>query len=69
MHVARILGYGAGGAIDASTFGLSALLMIGLVAGNLVGRRIRDRIGERGSHRVTYGVMGAMLLLALAGIR
>ncbi|GAB5544073.1 MAG: hypothetical protein SangKO_038330 [Sandaracinaceae bacterium] len=68
IHIGRVLGYGAGGAISGSTIAISALLVVGLVLGNLLGRVIRARLGEGASHRVTYAVMFALLLLALVGV-
>lgn len=68
MHVARILGYGMGGVLHLSTLGSAGLLAIGLVAGNLVGRAVRRKIGDDRSLHVTYGVMGTLVLLALVGV-
>lgn len=68
IHVARLIGYGAGGLLTSSTVLSSAVLAIGLFAGNVAGRRLRSHLGERGAQRVTYGVMIAMVALAVAGV-
>ncbi|HJL16132.1 MAG TPA: hypothetical protein RMH99_10760 [Sandaracinaceae bacterium LLY-WYZ-13_1] len=68
MHVARIVGYGSAGLVSASTLGASAVLAVGLIGGNLAGRRLRGVLGDAGALRVTYGVMVTMVALALAGV-
>ena len=68
MHVARILGYGLGGAMHAQTLGASALLAVALLAGNLLGRRARARLGDRSTLRLSYAVMALLLALAIAGV-
>jgi hypothetical protein len=68
MHVARILGYGLGGAIHIETLGASGLLALALLLGNLVGRHVRGRLGERTTLRITYAVMALLLALAIAGV-
>jgi uncharacterized membrane protein YfcA len=68
IHIARILGYGTGGLLDEGTLTASALLAVGLLAGNLVGHRTRGWFGERGMERLTYAVLAVVVVLAIAGV-
>ncbi len=68
MHLARMIGYGAGGLFRADSAQTVALLTVGLLAGNLAGRAIRDRIGETQATRVDYATMLVLVALALAGV-
>jgi len=68
MHLARLVGYGAGGMFAPTDLPDVALIVAGLVAGNLAGRAVRDRIGEGGATKVSYGVLLTLVVLALAGL-
>lgn len=68
IHVARLLGYGVGGLFDAQTLAASALLGVGVVAGNLVGHRLRGHLGERGVERATYAALAVTVALAISGV-
>ncbi len=68
MHLARMLGYGAGGLFDAQRWQTVGLLVLGLAAGNLAGRAIRSRLGDGGSAKVGYATMASLVGLALAGV-
>ncbi|MDQ3036796.1 MAG: sulfite exporter TauE/SafE family protein [Myxococcota bacterium] len=68
MHVGRIGGYGLAGLFGGAALGVSLFLGAGILAGNGVGRRLRDRLGEARCMRVTYAVLVASVLGAIAGI-
>jgi uncharacterized membrane protein YfcA len=68
IHVGRVLGYGLTGFITTSTLYESAVLAIALVIGNLVGQRMRGKLSERASERLTYGTMVVCTLIAIAGL-
>jgi uncharacterized protein len=68
MHVARMAGYGAAGLVGGATFAWAGFLAATLVAGNLIGRALRERIGPRGRTVIEYGALAAAALLALVGI-
>jgi len=68
MHLARMVGYGASGLFDLQSLETVAWLVGGLVAGNLVGRVLRARIGDRGSTKVGYATMATLVVLAVAGV-
>jgi uncharacterized membrane protein YfcA len=72
MHVGRVAGYGLSGLYDVGTGGAdlhgSLLLAVGLVAGNLVGVRLRARLGEAGTERVTELTLIGSLVLAVASL-
>ena len=68
MHLARAVGYGAGGLFSGAMISTVALLTVGLVAGNLLGRAIRARLEEKHTARLGYAVMAILVVLALAGV-
>lgn len=68
MHLARMVGYGAGGLFRLESAGTVALLTLGLLGGNLAGDWARERLGETGSERVGYFAMFALVALAMAGV-
>ena len=68
IHVFRIAGYGAGGAIDESVLVLGAVAAVGITTGNLVGHRIRTWIPERVIPKIEIGIVIALVGLALVGI-
>lgn len=68
MHVARVIGYGAGGLVDPPSLLASAMLASGLFAGNFGGRHLRRWMGDDVAHGVSYGVMATIVVLALAGV-
>ncbi len=68
IHIARIAGFGLGGRLHPELLAWSMALAVGLLAGNLLGRSVRERIGERGTNALTYAVMMITVALAIAGI-
>jgi uncharacterized membrane protein YfcA len=68
MHVGRIAGYGLAGLFGGAALGVSALLGTGILAGNGVGRRLRDRLGDRACERITHLVLIVSMIGALLGM-
>jgi uncharacterized protein len=68
MHVGRITGYGLAGLYEGAELVLSVALAAGLVTGNLVGARLRRRLGEAGTQRATEITLVASLGLAVASL-
>ncbi|HLU66816.1 MAG TPA: sulfite exporter TauE/SafE family protein [Kofleriaceae bacterium] len=68
MHVARIIGYGAGGLVGAGTLAWAALLAALLVAGNLLGRAARSHLAPRTKRGLEYGALAAGAAVSIAGI-
>lgn len=68
IHVARLLGYGAGGLFSLEALGHGGVIAAGILLGNLAGARVRERIGNEKAQRVTYGALGLIVLLALLGL-
>jgi len=68
MHVARIIGYGAGGMMTGDVLRMAAVLALALVVGNLIGNRVRDHIPESWQRRVELGAPVVCVALALAGL-
>lgn len=68
IHVARITGYGVGGAIDEGVLVLGAVAAVCITLGNLAGHRIRTWIPDAVIPRIEIGIVVVLLGLALAGI-
>lgn len=68
MHVARIIGYGAGGLVTAEVVRMAAVLAPALLVGNVLGNRVRDYIPESWQRRVEVGAPVVCVALALAGL-
>ena len=72
MHVARIGAYGASDVVGVQTFMDAAFVAVAILAGNALGRRARGPLGLAGestrSTRLTYGVLGASITLAVVGL-
>jgi uncharacterized membrane protein YfcA len=68
LHAARIVGYQAGGLFKAAHLGASALLLAGLVAGNMSGKRLRGRFSPAVESRIELGALIVCTLLGLVGI-
>ncbi len=68
VHVARLTGYGAGGALDGSVLVLGAVLAACIPLGNLIGDRTRRLIPEAWVPRLEIGVVVAGLALAVVGM-
>lgn len=68
MHVARIIGYGAGGMMTGEVLRMAAVLAPALVVGNLAGNLVRDHIPSTWQRRVEVGMPAVCVALALAGL-
>ncbi len=72
MHVARIGAYGVSDVVGVQTFLDAAIVAVAILAGNALGRRARDPLGLTGestrSTRLTYGVLGVSITLAVVGL-
>ncbi len=68
MHVARIIGYGAGGLMTTDVLQMAAVLAPALVIGNLLGNHVRDWIPDAWQRRVELGAPVVCVALALAGL-
>lgn len=68
MHLGRIAAYGAGGLVTGTSLVASGVLAAAILAGNLVGERVRRRISPRVGARLELGVLLACMLLALLGL-
>jgi uncharacterized membrane protein YfcA len=67
MHSARIAGYGVAGLWDAAHVPMIAVLAAAILAGNLVGRSLRDVVPERAGAALEVGTPVVCALLATAG--
>jgi uncharacterized membrane protein YfcA len=67
MHLGRVLGYGLGGLVTGDTLLRSAVLAVAILAGNLVGDRLRGGLGPRASTWIEHGTLAACAVLAIAG--
>jgi uncharacterized membrane protein YfcA len=68
MHVGRIAGYGVGGLLGGATLLVSCVLGAGIFLGNLVGQRVRVRIGEEWCMRSTWAALAISAIGAFVGI-
>ncbi|UJR81312.1 putative membrane transporter protein [Sandaracinus amylolyticus] len=68
MHVGRIAGYGVAGLFGGAALVVSLLLGGGILAGNVLGGRVRARIGEAWCMRLTHLVLVVSLIAAVIGI-
>ncbi len=68
IHVSRIAGYGAGGAIDGSILVLGAVAAVCIPLGNLLGHQVRRVLPDAAVPRLEIGVVLVMMLLALVGV-
>lgn len=68
MHVGRIAAYGATGLLDATTLTRASILAAGILAGNLVGDRLRRVIAPAATPWIEHGALVAAVTLALAGL-
>ena len=68
MHVSRTIGYGAGGLVDGDTFIWAGLLAVTLIAGNLIGKRVRTHLPESLRTGLEYGALGLCAVLSVLGI-
>ncbi len=68
MHVSRTIGYGAGGLVDGDTFIWAGLLAVTLIAGNLIGKRVRAHLPEPLRTGLEYGVLALCAALSVLGI-
>lgn len=64
----RLIGYGAGGMVGTGTVWMAAVLALGLMAGNWLGRTCRDRMGEDLLRRVEVLAPFVCAVLALVGL-
>jgi uncharacterized membrane protein YfcA len=69
MHVAQSLAFGSTGMLGPAQLPVALALGGAILLGNVAGRRLRPRLGERVSHRLTWGALLAGLVLAVCGVR
>lgn len=69
MHTGRVLAYGAGGLVTEETLLRTGILTAALLAGNLVGKRLRGRLlDERRGQRLEMATLVVCVGLSLAGL-
>jgi uncharacterized membrane protein YfcA len=68
LHVGRVGGYAAAGRLDGSTVAWSALLVVCLLTGNLLGLRLRARLTPALARRIELTALVVAAALALAGL-
>lgn len=69
MHVGQVVAFGGSGLLGLEDLPVALGLGGAVVLGNLIGRRLRPRLGERACHRITWGALLGGLGLALLGVR
>lgn len=68
LHIGRVAGYGVSGLLAPSQLPWIAALLVGLVTGNLIAARYRDRIPSKVESKIELGALVATALLALLGV-
>jgi uncharacterized membrane protein YfcA len=68
MHVCRIAGYGLSGLFGGTEVGVSIALGAGILGGNALGARLRERLGDERCERITTFVLAASVIGALSGV-
>ncbi|MBK6922083.1 MAG: TSUP family transporter [Deltaproteobacteria bacterium] len=68
MHAARVMGYGAAGLLASEQTGDILALLVGLLAGNLIGRRLRGHASIDTQRRVEIGALVIANVCALASL-
>jgi uncharacterized membrane protein YfcA len=68
MHAGRIVGYAAGGLFTAELLALAAVATVAIVAGNLLGKRLRDSLKSLPETAIEHGVLVVCVTLALVGV-
>lgn len=69
LHGARLVGYGAGGLLKVEYAALSVALFVGLVLGNLVGKKLRAHLSTTSEHRIELGALALAAVLGILGVR
>jgi uncharacterized protein len=68
MHIGRLAAYGLGGLLDGPRLFASLILTVGILGGNLLGDRLRERIPSRLAGRVEHGTLVLCVAISLAGL-
>jgi hypothetical protein len=68
VHVARLCVYGGAGMFAIAVLDEAALLALAIAVGNLSGRAVRPRLGERACISLTWASLAAGLVLAAVGV-
>jgi hypothetical protein len=68
MHLGRVAGYAAGGALSSDRAAAAMILGVAIVAGNLAGDRLERRLAPPLGRVIERGVLVVCVALALAGV-
>lgn len=68
MHAARLVAYGIGGAVDGERLAQGLFAAIAVMAGNILGDRLRRWMGDLAQRRCQQVAMFATLSLAIASL-
>ena len=69
LHAARLVGYGAGGVLKPEYAPLSIALFVGLVLGNLAGKRLRVYLTPKSEASIELGALALAAALGVLGFR
>jgi uncharacterized protein len=68
LHVGRVVGYGLGGLLELRQLESMAVLAVALVAGNLIGKRLRQGFDERTERVAELGTLVVCTILTVASL-
>lgn len=69
IHVGRLSAYGVAGWMNETRWWQAGLLALTIPLGNLIGRAVRDRLGERTIDFATHAALVVVCVLAVIGAR
>jgi uncharacterized membrane protein YfcA len=67
-HVGRLAGYGSRGLLTHAVLGYAGTAMVSVVAGNLVGDKLRPYLDDRKTTLLEHGVLALCALLAVSNL-
>lgn len=68
MHLARVIGYGSVGLLVPAQLADAAVILVGLLAGNLVGRGVDGRLGAKTERNIELGALLVANAFAIAAV-
>lgn len=68
LHGARLLGYRAGGIVDVAHAPAAVALLVGLVLGNVAGKRLRGGLSSATERRLELGALVVCAALGVLGV-
>jgi uncharacterized membrane protein YfcA len=68
VNVARVVAYYAGGMLELGDLPLGLVLAAAIIAGNVLGERVRSHLGAKALHRASWAVIAICVCLTVSGL-